>query len=410
MESADTMKNNSRTAIAKVFSSHFFNVSYIVITSILLVSIFSICVYSYIQSKKVITVTTDETGKSSNSNYSFSCAVSKTWTDTGKLKISQMCNCNFFNFSPVRAKNWSAELIVPRGGVLDSYWNGRYLYASGKLYVHPLEYNSSIDSHSQARFGFVLRTEESFSVTQVKFSFEQDIKPTYFKSFWTISFLLCIQLIVGITTMFNMIRYHRLIKLLDETFNAFANIIDIKDEYTYSHSRHVAYYARELGRKLGMNKEERQRLYYVALLHDIGKVAIPESILNNPGKLSPEDRLIINTHVTKGAETIKDFTEIPEICDGVKYHHERYDGTGYAQGLKGKKIPLFARIICVADSFDAMSTQRCYRNRMKLTDIVEELKRCSGTQFDPDIVPYMIELIEEKKAPATDEILKSAQQ
>ena len=187
--------------------------------------------------------------------------------------------------------------------------------------------------------------------------------------------------------------------IINQSLNTFANTIDAKDKYTNGHSQRVAVYSRELARKLKMSKEEQERIYYIALMHDIGKIGIADEILNKPGKLTPEERAVIMSHPTIGGEILKDFTSLPGISEGARYHHERYDGKGYNEGLKGEEIPFFARIICVADSYDAMSSTRCYRKDLDEETIVKELKNNAGTQFDPDIVDVMLELIAEGKVP-----------
>ena len=189
--------------------------------------------------------------------------------------------------------------------------------------------------------------------------------------------------------------------LIGESLRTFANAIDAKDKYTNGHSLRVAAYTLELAKKLNVSEEEQERLYYIALLHDIGKIGIPDRILNKPGKLTPEEVEVIRRHPTMGGEILKDFKSLPGISDGARYHHERYDGTGYNEGLKGEEIPFFARIICVADSYDAMMGGRNYAEGRDPEYIREELKRCSGTQFDPAVVEAMLQIIDEGKAPIT---------
>ena len=133
----------------------------------------------------------------------------------------------------------------------------------------------------------------------------------------------------------------------------------------------------------------------MALLHDIGKIGIPDAILNKPGKLTDEEYEIMKTHVIRGGEILKDFTMIDNVNVGALYHHEKYDGSGYCHGLKGEQIPLDARIIGIADAFDAMTANRVYRKQMDLDFVIEELKRCSGTQFDPKLVDILLALIDE---------------
>ena len=144
-----------------------------------------------------------------------------------------------------------------------------------------------------------------------------------------------------------------------------------------------------------MSEEEAQKVYYIGLMHDCGKIGIPDSILNKPGKLSDEEYEIIKTHTTEGGKILKDFTSIEHIKDGALYHHERFDGKGYPEGLEGEQIPLVARIICVADSFDAMNSDRCYRKRLTREEIEREITQNRGTQFDPEIADCLLQLLQD---------------
>ncbi|MDE7198161.1 MAG: HD-GYP domain-containing protein [Lachnospiraceae bacterium] len=187
--------------------------------------------------------------------------------------------------------------------------------------------------------------------------------------------------------------------IIEESLKTFANIIDAKDKYTNGHSMRVAVYSRELAKKLDLSEEEQERIYYIALMHDIGKVGVADGILNKPGKLTPEEQEVIRNHPRIGGEILKDFKSLPGISDGARYHHERYDGTGYNEGLKGEEIPFYARIICVADSYDAMAADRCYSRGMDAEAIKKEIINNMGTQFDPKIAELMLELMEEGKVP-----------
>lgn len=137
------------------------------------------------------------------------------------------------------------------------------------------------------------------------------------------------------------------------------------------------------------------QLYYITLMHDCGKIGVPDSILKKPGKLTPDEYKVIQSHTTLGDSILVNLTAIPEIRNGARYHHERYDGNGYPDGLKGTGIPICARMICVADSYDAMSTTRCYRSKLSRDVILQELSQNAGKQFDPAIVPIMIAMIKD---------------
>ena len=187
--------------------------------------------------------------------------------------------------------------------------------------------------------------------------------------------------------------------IIMQALRTFANTIDAKDKYTNGHSIRVAMYSNMLAKKLGLSTDDQERLYDIALLHDIGKIGISDKILNKDGKLDQAEIDIIKQHPTIGGRILKDFTSIPGISDGARYHHERYDGTGYNVGLKGEAIPYFARIICVADCYDTMAGGRHYQHSKTPEEIKEEFIRCSGTQFDPVIAEKMVELIDEGQVP-----------
>lgn len=173
--------------------------------------------------------------------------------------------------------------------------------------------------------------------------------------------------------------------------------IEAKDEYTKGHSHRVAEYSVLIARELGWNEKELSNLKNAAHLHDIGKIAIPDTILNKPSKLSEEEFSIIKEHTIIGANILKNISLIDHVQEIVRNHHERYDGNGYPDGLKGKEIPLHARIVAVADSYDAMSSQRIYRNQLPSEKIIQELENNKGTQFDPKITDIFLKLLREDR-------------
>ena len=186
------------------------------------------------------------------------------------------------------------------------------------------------------------------------------------------------------------------IKMGNETILSIARTVDAKDSNTSEHSFRVSEYSVAIARKLGYSDDKLENLRQMALLHDIGKIGVPDAILNKPGKLTDEEYEIMKSHVIKGGEILKDFTMINNVNVGAMYHHERYDGTGYCKGLKGEDIPLDARIIGIADAFDAMTANRVYRKKLDINKVIDELKRCSGTQFDPKLVEILLSLIDDK--------------
>lgn len=194
-------------------------------------------------------------------------------------------------------------------------------------------------------------------------------------------------------------RQKELEAITDQALKTITQTIDAKDEYTQGHSVRVATYAREIARRLGATPGEQDRIYKVGLLHDIGKIGVPDQVLNKKGKLTDEEYQLIRSHPLIGGKILEQFTAIPGIGEGAMYHHERWDGKGYCKGLKGEEIPYFARIISVADSYDAMESNRVYRKGITTEVILNELKNGAGTQFDPNIVPVMVEMIEDGFAP-----------
>lgn len=189
----------------------------------------------------------------------------------------------------------------------------------------------------------------------------------------------------------------RQVQMGNETILAIAKTVDAKDDNTSQHSQRVSEYSVKIAQELGFSESETENIRKAALLHDIGKIGIPDNILKKAGKLSEEEYTIMKSHTTKGAEILKDFTLVEHVVDGALYHHERYDGTGYPSGLKGETIPLYGRIIGVADAFDAMTANRVYRKKLHFATVINEMKMGSGTQFDPHILDVFIHLIESGK-------------
>ena len=214
-------------------------------------------------------------------------------------------------------------------------------------------------------------------------------------------------LIIFISLVIMSMHYERRLResdqLIRQSLDVFTNFVDAKDPYTKGHSGRVAEYSRMIAKKLGMDDERCEQVYYIALLHDIGKCYVPDEILKKPSRLTDEEFNIIKTHTTHGAEMVKNFSSIPGIRDGALYHHERYDGKGYPTGRKGEDIPLIGRIICVADSFDAMNSSRVYRKKLPLEAIIAELEKNKGTQFDPKLADIFLKILREGAVDSSDQ-------
>lgn len=185
------------------------------------------------------------------------------------------------------------------------------------------------------------------------------------------------------------------VEMGNETILTIAMAVDAKDENTSRHSERVSNYSVLIAERLGFSEERKEHLRKTALLHDIGKIEIPDRVLNKPERLTDEEYALMKSHVVRGSKILEKFTLIENVAEGALYHHEKYDGTGYVSGLKGEEIPLNARIIGIADAFDAMTANRVYRNKMDTEYVLNELKKGRGTQFDPELVDIMLELIEE---------------
>lgn len=192
-------------------------------------------------------------------------------------------------------------------------------------------------------------------------------------------------------------RHERDNEIINESIETFTGFIDAKDPYTNGHSKRVAHYTKLIAKECGYEGEELDRIYYVALLHDCGKIGVPDDILGKPGKLTPEEFEVIKSHTVRGGEILRSFKSLKDVEEGALYHHERYDGKGYPEGKKGEEIPLIARMICVADSFDAMNTDRVYRKKLSKEQIIDELEKNKGLQFDPVYADVMLKLIKEKR-------------
>ena len=176
-----------------------------------------------------------------------------------------------------------------------------------------------------------------------------------------------------------------------------AAAIDAKDTYTNGHSDRVAEYSREIAKRYGYTEKEQDDIYMMGLLHDVGKIGVPDEIINKKGKLTDEEYAAIKVHPEIGDRILKKVKEMPELSIGARWHHERYDGSGYPDGLKGDEILEEARIIAVADAYDAMTSHRSYRDILPQAVVREEIAKGKGTQFDPVFADIMLRMIDEDK-------------
>ena len=210
-------------------------------------------------------------------------------------------------------------------------------------------------------------------------------------------------IVVGGGVLFGMMIHNAVLKrrqkryrdITRQSISAIVNAVDAKDPYTRGHSDRVAKYAAEIARRYGLKPLKVSDIYYSALLHDIGKIGIPDDILKKPGKLTKEEYEIIKTHAAIGADIVKDISAIPHIRRGIHDHHERYDGNGYPRGLRGNSISLEGRIIGMADAYDAMASARGYSAPHTKDYITAEIREGRGKQFDPKIADIVLQMMEE---------------
>ena len=186
-------------------------------------------------------------------------------------------------------------------------------------------------------------------------------------------------------------------QMLIHIVETLAGTIDAKDAYTNGHSSRVADYAKEIARRFGYSETEQDDIFMMGLLHDIGKIGIPDAVINKPGKLTDEEYDIIKKHPIMGSKILANIKEKPELATGARWHHEKYGGGGYPDGIKGDQIPEQARIIAVADAYDAMTSCRSYRKSLPQEKVRKEIENGRGTQFDPVFADIMLEMINEDK-------------
>ena len=235
-----------------------------------------------------------------------------------------------------------------------------------------------------------IQTERKFSLTKDETVYETVGFRLYF-------FAVILLAAVAVTSLIGMKSYASMknkAEMGNQTIIAIAKTVDAKDQRTSQHSERVSHYAVMIAKELGWSDTDCENLRKAAKMHDIGKIGIPDSILNKPARLTDEEYRVMKSHTVQGGEILKGVTLVPHVVEGALYHHEHWDGRGYPKGLKGEEIPPFARIIGVADAFDAMTANRIYRKQLDLGYVLSELKKGSGTQFDPQAADILLRLLE----------------
>ena len=329
----------------------------------------------------------------------------KGWNDSG-FHANQY-DAKLYNNTFNNVKDWSITLKLPNNAKVNDSWNiSIYENDDGTVTIinTPNQgFNDIIEPNEFITFGFILFSNSDEEITDFVVKATPEAKITDYPFYYILLAMLFINIVFVSINIAVVIKDHQYKvrtehdrKIIIQSMKTFTNFIDAKDKYTRGHSIRVGFYTKKIAERMDFDEDELDNIYYIALLHDVGKINISDAILNKPGKLDDEERDIIKTHTTNGAQILKDFSSVPHIVEGARYHHERYDGKGYPEGLSGEQIPLVARIIGVADAFDAMNSDRCYRKAYPMEKIVKELKEGAGKQFDPKVVKVMLELIEEK--------------
>lgn len=360
---------------------------------------------------------------------------------TGRVYIGAVKNLNRRSI-----KDWNLEMVITKSCYLNNAWNGLVeIYKGGsekpaqplinlknakesdfsiqviknlnniliplvpgdKIVFYPnIEkfIPGKVKDVNSVSIGFVFYTEDADSVMKfdswkVNYRFEKDLLYRPFFYVFVLLYITWFCLVISRIRLQSIklakerdSEHDRLV--VEQVIKAFTKFIDAKDIYTGGHSERVAKYSYMLAKEMGKTDEEAQNAYYCGLFHDCGKIAIPDEIIRKPEKLTDEEYRIMQGHTTTGYNLLKELTLIPDACLAALYHHERMDGTGYPKGLKGNEIPEVVRIISVADVFDCMSQDRCYRKAFPLEKIMEEFKNNSGKQFDPSVVNAFLSLVE----------------
>lgn len=353
------------------------------------------------------TVNIDASQPQEKNEYTINTIISKNWiNDEGQdyQNYGAQYDTTVRNNTDYDIIKWKITIDVPEKQdiIVDSYWNGDYKFEDGKIIFTAGEKVDPIPPGQDVSFGAVIISDGLMKLDKYEFTGCKDKPITHYFTFWAIMVLFIVWSTSVVAYIIYRIReagYERNERIKDniisQAMNAIANLVDAKDPYTKGHSTRVSYYTQKIAEKMGLHETEVKNLGYIALMHDCGKIGIPDNILTKPARLTDEEFKIMQGHTTYGGKALEEFTSMDGIVEGALYHHERYDGKGYPKKLKGENIPLYARIIGVADALDAMNSDRCYRPHLKPEVIKQELKKNSGSQFDPDIVECALELIED---------------
>ncbi len=341
-------------------------------------------------------------------NISGNCYLNNGWCGTFEVhqfkesggEIAQTIDLRNYEYSEVGLKNYmiGSDLLLPLA-------DGDYFIyhpdpgVSGEV---PIKGSSDIEGSVTcgiilySTFGDVDLSDYELSYRLHKSVWEGSEGKIYFFAY---SFLFLFLMILGTVYFVSVGLEERFVKqgqMLEDAMKICCNLADSRDYHSKGHSERVAELSRLIGEKMGMDKSDCDLVYNAALLHNVGNVAVSEQILRKNGKLTSDEYSDVKKHTVRGSEILRDVKGIPQAREAALYHHERYDGTGYPYGKKEEEIPLIARIVAVADAYDAMNTDRPYRSKLMREQIREELIKNRGTQFDPAVVTAFLDLMGER--------------
>jgi len=343
------------------------------------------------------------------------CYINNAWN--GTVEIHQFMDGGIENVQTLDLLNYTLHDItlnyeIKGSDLLIPLHRGDYIIYHPNLTTNEAPINPRTESNtpsiSSGLIFYYYGSDFDLSNTTLYYKYaKSSLQSIAFPIFLLMIFIWAIALVICITAAISSRKLEAREKFIDEALTVFTRFVDAKDPYTSGHSNRVAIYSEKIARSMGLSVTECKNIYYIALLHDVGKCYINDDILMKPTRLTIEEFNEIKKHTTLGAEMLKPLTSMPDIFDGALYHHERYDGKGYPTGKAGEDIPLIGRIICVADSFDAMNSDRCYRSRLAKKVIISEIQNNSGTQFDPKIADVLLKLINDDEIhiePTSDEL------
>ncbi len=280
--------------------------------------------------------------------------------------------------SHIRKKNKKQEIIVISANTdSENFIKAIQLEVTGYI-IKPMNFDQTLSVLEQSIDKLVILRENEMYKTQLE-SMVEDRTRTVLKL------------------------QNQLVENYEHAIHSLVNMIEDRDTYTGGHSERVATYSKDIAKELGMSSKECELIYQAGILHDVGKIITPDSILLKPGKLTEQEYLLIKEHVNAGYKILSQVPMYNELAKIVHAHHEHYDGSGYPKGLKGEEIPIYSRIMMIADTFDAMTTSRIYKTKKSASIAIEELNKLSGTWYDPHIVKSAIKVLEQVNL---DEILK----